>query len=118
MSECYVSEHGLPRAVATYDDLPAVAFVGYLCYVKESDSIYYYNGEEYDVVIGAAASAYSMDGGEVVVTVYTGKSSFPSDATTGQLAFSTNASSKGLYVYTGSSWEKLALSTEAASDAS
>lgn len=106
MSECYVSEHGLPRAVATIADLPKNAFVGHLCYVKATNTIYSYDGNSYSV------ATESGGGGAVsVVSTYNGKSNFPSNATAGQLAFSTNASTRGLYVYNGTTWEQVAITS-------
>lgn len=101
----YVSDNGLPRAVATVDALPSHAFVGHLCYVESEDAIYRFNGESYAVVS-------SSDDGAITVQGYPGYSKFPSNATVGQLAYSTIKASKGLYVYNGSSWDKLALASE------
>lgn len=107
--KCYVSENGLPRAVATVDALPPAAFVGYLCYVEETDAIYRFDGTEYAAVSADGGGENALGSTVLTIPTYSGKSSFPENPTTGTLAFSTNAQSKGAYVFDGTDWEQLSV---------
>lgn len=109
----YVSDNGLPRAVKTASDLPANAYVGYVCEVESGDGAgpYVFNGTEYDAISISGDSG----GGEtatdyVAVPTHTSISGatdpLPADAPEGSLSY-VKGSVHAPYIKTNSAWVKL-----------
>lgn len=106
--KCYVTDNGLPRAVATSDDLPSNAFVGHTCYVEGGDDagLYVYDGTEYDAVVSSGDGGGS-DSATGSVPVYATVSALPAaaDQEAGDMAYVT--STKAIYFSDGTNWSKL-----------
>lgn len=108
MSKSYVSENGLPRAVATKAALPKNAFVGHLCYVEAvaDQGLYQYNGASYDAVVTSSGSDEPVSGDLVISSA----DELPGTPDDGQLSFLTT--DDRAYFYDGTNWKKIAVSSD------
>lgn len=102
-----VTFQGLPTSVSTQSDLPAHAFDGHLCYVKDDDELYIFTGTEYSTLGGGGGGGSSSSVGKL--PVYSKVSDLPESATEGNIAWVT--STKAPYVYNGTAWKKVTLDT-------
>lgn len=105
--KAYVSDCGLPKAVATKAALPANAYVGHTCYVEAvaDAGLYVYNGSSYDAVVSSGGGG--ADDGDVTLPVYATTTALPAaaDQTEGDLCYVT--STKAVYVSDGTNWFKM-----------
>lgn len=97
-----VSEHGIPKSVATVATLPSKGYVGAIVYCEEDGALYVYDGESYEAVgtenaDGATAPTKSVATVAALADLEPAK---------GDLVFCEADSS--VYVYNGSSFAVVA----------
>lgn len=113
--KAYVSDCGLPKAVATKAALPTNAYVGHTCYVEAvaDAGLYVYNGSSYDAVVSSGDSSdETVEAIELPVyaTVGGATNPLPLDVPIGSIAYVSGTSA--VYVRTtetenSNSWQKL-----------
>ncbi len=101
-----VTDNGLPRSVATTDELPETAYLGALIFCEADSTLYVYNGEEFAAVTSVETGETSGSTNVSQLTVYSKVGDLPSEGAT-EGAFVYVESTKAPYLYTGSAWKKV-----------